>query len=81
MYGSKKKYIEEKFISEKLLIDALKVIFKENSFWDLAYQATNQEIDQSIPSLYPCGKIKKEWLTKNNIVDDIENDGQPGLCM
>ena len=25
-------------------------------------------------------KINKEWLTKNNIVDDIENNGQSGLC-
>ena len=58
-------------------------MFKENTFWDLVFQATtwlNQKIDQPIPSIYPCGKMNKEWLTKNNILDDIENDGQPGLC-
>ena len=37
-------------------------------------------IDQPIPSLCSCGKINKEWLTKNNIVDDIETNGQLGLC-
>ena len=29
-----KKYTEEKIISEKSLIKALKVIFEENTFWD-----------------------------------------------
>ena len=24
--------------------------------------------------------MNKELLTKNNVVDDIENNGQPGLC-
>ena len=40
----------------------------------------NQAIDHPIPSLCPCGKINKELVTKNNIVDDIENNGQPRLC-
>ena len=48
MYGSKKKYIEEIFILEKSLINMLKVIFKENTSGDLAFQTTtwlNQDID------------------------------------
>ena len=40
VYGSKKKCFEEKFISEKPLLKALKGLFKENEFWDLAFQAT-----------------------------------------
>ena len=78
------KYIEGKYVSEKTLINALKGLFEENIFWDLAFQATtwlNQEIDQPIPSLCPCGKIYKVWLTKNNIVDDIENNSQLGICI
>ena len=71
------------FISKKCLINPLKVIFKASVFWDLAFQATtwlNQEIDQNIPSLCPCGKMNKEWLTKSNIIDHVENNGQSGFC-
>ena len=39
MYGSRKKNIEEKFISEKSLIEAIKVKFKENTFGDLAFES------------------------------------------
>ena len=80
VYGKKIKHVEAKFISDKSLIKALKFIFKENKFWGIAFQVTtwlNQEIDQPIPLLCPCGKINKEWSTKNSIVDDIENNGKP----
>ena len=52
----------KKNIEENLISEALKVIFKENTFWDLAFQAItwlSQEIDQPIPSLCSCGKITK----------------------
>ena len=74
-----KKYLFEK----KTLIKAIKIIFEENTFQVLAFQATtqlNQEIGQPIPSLWPCGKINKDCLTKYNVVADIEKNGQPGLC-
>ena len=37
MYGPKKDYIEEIFISEETLIKALKIIFEENMIWDIGY--------------------------------------------
>ena len=81
--GRKKDYIEEKYITEKRLIKSLTVIFKENTFWDLAFLATTwltQDFDEFIPSLCTCGKINKQWLTDNNIFYDVEFDGQPSLC-
>ena len=83
IYGSKKNYIEEKYLTEKNLIKALTVIFEQNAFWDIAFLAPswlNQDYPHTILSLCPCGKINKKWLEDNNILSDVEFDGQPGLC-
>ena len=76
----KKIYISKKYLFQQCWIDSLKVKIEKNIFWDLAFQVVwfNQEFDEPIPSLNPCSKIKKDWLTKNNILDNIENNGQPG---
>ena len=40
VYRNKKKNMKEIFISEKCLINSIKVICEENTFFDLAFQAT-----------------------------------------
>ena len=82
MYGDKKIFIEEIYISEKCSIQSLNIIFEEQIFWHLAYQTTwfKQEYNEKIPSIRPCGTTNIYWLKKNNVLDHFENDCQPGLC-
>ena len=83
IYGSKKNYIEPKYISAQNLIDTLTAIFDENTYWDIGFLAPswlNQDYPHYLYSLCPCGKFNKAWLQYHEVLENVDCDGQPGLC-